>query len=157
MYILKLIKYFRFSGVDVIAILEKLHVSESLLSSLRDSSAGYIAIAYALYKIFTPVRYTVTLGMHFILQSASDFLLICVTFNTYFPSYVGGTTWAIRVLKQRGLIKPRPMKEAKENMQNIISAMKLPEEERQKFLEDKGMPRIGKAVSNLSNKSKQDK
>lgn len=49
-------------------------------------------------------------------------------------------------------------------MHNIISAMKLPEEERQKFLEEKGMPRIGKAVgkassavSNLSNKSSKEK
>lgn len=126
------------SGVDVVAILESLHFSETVVSKLRDSSAGYIAIAYALYKIFTPVRYTVTLG---------------------------GTTWAIRFLKNRGLIKPRrPMKEAKENVQNIISAMKLPEKERQKFLEDKGLPRIGKAVgqassamSNISNKSEKEK
>lgn len=49
------------------------------------------------------------------------------------------------------------MKEAKENMQNIISAMKLPEKERQKFLADKGMPRIGKAVSSLGNKSNKGK
>jgi len=49
------------------------------------------------------------------------------------------------------------MKEAKENMQNIISAMKLPEQERQKFLAEKGMPRIGKAVSSLANKAKKEK
>lgn len=119
------------SGLDIVAIMEALHFSESVVSTVRDSSAGFIALAYALYKIFTPVRYTVTLG---------------------------GTTWAIKFLKTRGLIKPRrPVKEAKENMQNIISAMKLPEKERQKFLEDKGMPRIGKAVSNLSKTSDKKK
>lgn len=119
------------SGVDITSILETLHFSESVVNKLKDSSAGYFAIAYALYKIFTPVRYTVTLG---------------------------GTTWAIRFLRARGMIKPRrPMKEAKENMQNIISAMKLPEQERQKFLAEKGMPRIGKAVSSLSNKANKEK
>lgn len=51
-----------FSGVDIISILETLHFNETVINSLKDSSAGYIAIAYALYKIFTPIRYTVTLG-----------------------------------------------------------------------------------------------
>lgn len=63
--------YMRFSGVDIIAILESLHLSESVVGPLRDSSAGYIAIAYALYKIFTPLRYTVTLGKALISSSLS--------------------------------------------------------------------------------------
>lgn len=50
------------SGVDVIAILESLGVSETLINPVRDSSLGHIAIAYLLYKIATPARYTVTLG-----------------------------------------------------------------------------------------------
>jgi hypothetical protein len=50
------------SGVDVIALLESAGISEKVISPLRDSSAGYIALAYALYKIATPVRYTITLG-----------------------------------------------------------------------------------------------
>jgi hypothetical protein len=57
-----LIDIFLYSGVDVIALLESMSISEKLINPLRDSSAGYIALAYALYKIATPVRYTVTLG-----------------------------------------------------------------------------------------------
>lgn len=54
---------FTCSGVDVPALLERINISERLINPLRDSSAGYIALAYALYKIATPIRYTVTLGI----------------------------------------------------------------------------------------------
>lgn len=57
-----MLNMFPYSGVDVIALLESMGISEKVINPLRDSSAGYIAIAYALYKIATPVRYTVTLG-----------------------------------------------------------------------------------------------
>lgn len=42
--------------------MEKLHFSEKYIEALRGSSAGYWAVAYALYKIFTPLRYMVTVG-----------------------------------------------------------------------------------------------
>jgi hypothetical protein len=58
-----MLNVFPYSGVDVIALLESLSISEKVINPLRDSSAGYIALAYALYKIATPIRYTVTLGM----------------------------------------------------------------------------------------------
>lgn len=45
---------------------------------------GHIAIAYVLYKIATPARYTVTLG---------------------------GTTYAIKYLSRFGYIKPMPSKQ----------------------------------------------
>lgn len=50
------------SGVDVIALLESVGVSQKLIDPVRDSSLGHIAVAYLLYKIATPARYTVTLG-----------------------------------------------------------------------------------------------
>lgn len=50
------------SGVDVISLLESMGVSQKLIDPVRDSSLGHIAIAYLLYKIATPARYTVTLG-----------------------------------------------------------------------------------------------
>lgn len=59
-------------------------MSESILSHLRESSMGYLAVAYAMYKISTPLRYTVTLG---------------------------GTTISINYLKKWGYIKPVPSKE----------------------------------------------
>lgn len=55
---------------------------------------GYIAVAYALYKIATPARYTVTLG---------------------------GTTISINYLKKWGYIKPVP---SKERMKEIFQEQK---------------------------------
>lgn len=51
---------------------------------MKDSHLGHVAIAYFLYKIATPARYTVTLG---------------------------GTTFAIKFLSKRGIIKPMPTKD----------------------------------------------
>ncbi|CAH1644774.1 unnamed protein product [Spodoptera littoralis] len=72
------------SGVDVLALLKTLGVSETIIVPLRDSAAGYFALALALYKLATPLRYTVT---------------------------VGGTTVAIKKLKELGFIKPVPSRE----------------------------------------------
>lgn len=51
-----------FSGVDVVQLLEYMNFSERYVDLIRNSSAGNWAITYALYKIFTPLRYTVTVG-----------------------------------------------------------------------------------------------
>ncbi|KAB7494249.1 C18orf19-like protein B [Armadillidium nasatum] len=69
------------SGVDITPILEKLNIS---MPYLLESDIGYYGIAYAMYKIASPARYTVTLGC---------------------------TTFAINYLKNRGYIKPVPTKE----------------------------------------------
>ncbi|KAJ8954364.1 hypothetical protein NQ318_011037 [Aromia moschata] len=82
--------YMAKSGIDIIKVLESLHVSERFINPLKDSSMGYFAVAYALYKISTPARYTVTLG---------------------------GTTISINYLKKWGYIKPVP---SKERMKEII-------------------------------------
>lgn len=73
-----------FSGVDIVSLLQSLNFSESVISKLRDSSMGHLAIAYMCYKIATPARYTVTLG---------------------------GTTLSIKYLSRWGYIKPLPTKE----------------------------------------------
>lgn len=54
--------FLTFSGVDVLGLLDSLGVSETLMAPLRDSSAGYFALAFALYKLATPLRYAVTVG-----------------------------------------------------------------------------------------------
>lgn len=51
-----------FSGVDIVQLLEYVNFSEKYVDVVRNSSAGNWAITYALYKIFTPLRYTVTVG-----------------------------------------------------------------------------------------------
>ncbi|KAF5287718.1 hypothetical protein FQA39_LY15738 [Lamprigera yunnana] len=94
--------YLAKSGVDIVGILESWNVSEKITNSLKDSSMGYLAVAYALYKISTPIRYTVTLG---------------------------GTTLSINYLKQWGYIKPVPSRDQlkvmyKERKDNIIESIK---------------------------------
>ncbi|XP_043284203.1 protein FAM210A isoform X2 [Venturia canescens] len=69
------------NGVDIIRILEAMNLSERYLDILRGSNAGHWAVAYALYKLFTPIRYTVT---------------------------VGGTTMSIRWLNKWGYLKFKP-------------------------------------------------
>lgn len=81
--------YLAKSGVDMVAVLEYMGVCNSLIAPLKDSNAGYLAISYAMYKIATPIRYTVTLG---------------------------GTTLSIKYLKQWGMIKPIPPREKLKEM-----------------------------------------
>ncbi|KAG6457588.1 uncharacterized protein C18orf19 homolog A-like [Manduca sexta] len=93
------------SGVDVISILESIGVNDTLLTPLRDSSAGYFALAFAFYKLITPLRYAVT---------------------------VGGTTYAIKKLTALGWIKPVPsrerikemLQEKKDNLQDRFQESK---------------------------------
>lgn len=51
-----------FSGVDVVPILEYLQINEKFINMIRNSSASDWLMTYALYKLFTPIRYTVTVG-----------------------------------------------------------------------------------------------
>lgn len=54
--------YAAMKGVNVVPFLEMIGLPESLVDLLKDSSSGYALTAYAMYKIATPARYTVTLG-----------------------------------------------------------------------------------------------
>lgn len=54
--------YSDFSGVDVIALLEKMELSEKIIQPFRSSSLGDFVIAFLLYKLISPIRYAVTLG-----------------------------------------------------------------------------------------------
>lgn len=48
------------SGVDVSSILSTLGASETYVAKLKDSDLGYYAMAYACYKVATPIRYKIT-------------------------------------------------------------------------------------------------
>ncbi|XP_034385115.1 uncharacterized protein C18orf19 homolog A-like [Cyclopterus lumpus] len=54
--------YAAMKGVNVVPFLEMVGLPESLVGLLRNSSSGYALTAYAMYKIATPARYTMTLG-----------------------------------------------------------------------------------------------
>lgn len=66
-------------GVDIAKLMELMHLNQKYIDMVKSSEAGNWALTYLLYKIFTPLRYTVTLG---------------------------GTTMAIRQLSKSGLVKP---------------------------------------------------
>ncbi|KAL7307246.1 hypothetical protein TKK_0000967 [Trichogramma kaykai] len=87
------------NGVDIVGILEYLKLSEEYLEKIRGSSAGHWAVTYALYKVFTPVRYTVT---------------------------VGGTTMCIRYLNKWGYMKSSELVEyAKAKKASVVERRNL--------------------------------
>ncbi|OUC46846.1 hypothetical protein D917_07395 [Trichinella nativa] len=77
--------YLAVSGVDLVGILESMGFSEQILNRLKQAPrAGNIALAYAMFKIVTPLRYTATIGV---------------------------TAVSVKYLVRMGLIKPAPSKE----------------------------------------------
>ncbi|XP_043949660.1 uncharacterized protein C18orf19 homolog A [Drosophila biarmipes] len=75
--------YLSKSGVDVPALLQYVHLSETIIEKVQGSDMGHYAIAYLCYKVATPLRYALTLGC---------------------------TTVSIKYLVQHGYIKPMPTK-----------------------------------------------
>ncbi|NXV83805.1 F210A protein, partial [Atlantisia rogersi] len=54
--------YAAMKGVNVVPFLELIGLPDSIVNILKNSQSGNALTAYALYKIATPARYTVTLG-----------------------------------------------------------------------------------------------
>ena len=54
-------RFFFFSGIDIVPLLEKLGFGEKVIGALGKPGVGHIAVAYLLYKLATPARYTVTI------------------------------------------------------------------------------------------------
>ncbi|CAH2104339.1 unnamed protein product [Euphydryas editha] len=126
------------SGVDVISLLESIGISDKLLTPLKESNAGYFALALALYKLITPLRYAVT---------------------------VGGTTYAINRLTAIGWIKPVPSREQikvmfQEKKDNIQDRFNESKQHYQTQLKEKGtqvmdeMKRYKTEMRNIKNKVK---
>lgn len=80
------------NGVDIAALLEYIHIGEDYIDKVRNSRAGVWALVYLLYKIFTPLRYTVTLG---------------------------GTTMVISKLNKRGILKASQLKQGLKDHQEL--------------------------------------
>ncbi|NXU52890.1 F210A protein, partial [Turnix velox] len=77
--------YAAMKGVNVVPFLELIGLPDSIVSILKNSQSGNALTAYALYKIATPARYTVTLG---------------------------GTSITVKYLRMRGYMStPPPVKE----------------------------------------------
>jgi hypothetical protein len=95
------------SGVDVVAVLKSAGVSDRFTDPIKDSSMGHLAVAYAMYKIATPLRYTITLGNLFFLSTLKSLTD---------ASLLGGTTISIKYLQLWGYIKPMPSAEKLKEM-----------------------------------------
>ncbi|XP_053100044.1 protein FAM210A [Hemicordylus capensis] len=54
--------YAALKGINVVPFLEFIGLPESIVNILKHSQSGNALTAYAMYKIATPARYTVTLG-----------------------------------------------------------------------------------------------
>ncbi|XP_061450765.1 protein FAM210A [Rhineura floridana] len=54
--------YAALKGINVVPFLEFIGLPESIVNILKQSQSGNALTAYAMYKIATPARYTVTLG-----------------------------------------------------------------------------------------------
>ncbi|XP_048212879.1 protein FAM210A-like [Perognathus longimembris pacificus] len=77
--------YAAIKGVNVIPFLELLGLPDSVVDILKNSQSGNALTAYAMFKIATPARYTVTLG---------------------------GTSFTVKYLRSRGCMStPPPVKE----------------------------------------------
>lgn len=89
----------------MVPLLEKIGTSEKIIQQFQSSGLGNIAVAYLLYKLATPARYTVT---------------------------IGGTQGMVRILQRFGYMKPVPegdslralMKEGREQVKDKISDRK---------------------------------
>ncbi|KAJ8687180.1 hypothetical protein QAD02_022974 [Eretmocerus hayati] len=92
------------NGVDIVGILKSLNLSERYLAMLEGSNAGHWAVTYALYKVFTPIRYTVT---------------------------IGGTTMSIRYLNKWGYLKFKKL--AKEKDAKLAQSIKCAAEHKAAF------------------------
>ncbi|XP_053690674.1 uncharacterized protein LOC128739239 [Sabethes cyaneus] len=67
------------SGIDMVALLDRLGWADSALASKTGTGAGTFVIAYAIHKVFAPVRISITLG---------------------------ATPFIVRYLRKRGILKP---------------------------------------------------
>ncbi|XP_066539690.1 uncharacterized protein C18orf19 homolog B [Hoplias malabaricus] len=54
--------YAAVKGLNLVPFLEYVGLPDRVVGILRDSQGGYALTAYAMYKLATPARYTVTLG-----------------------------------------------------------------------------------------------
>ncbi len=55
------VHFFNFSGVDVVGLLAQIGIGEKILESKMTEGATTFVIAYAVHKIFAPVRIGITL------------------------------------------------------------------------------------------------
>lgn len=78
-------------GFDIVPLLESWNMSEKVISPFRSGGLGNVALAYLLYKLATPARYTVT---------------------------IAGTNFAIKYLQKEGKMKVVPKADSLRSLYN---------------------------------------
>lgn len=89
-------------------LLRTIHISESIVGKLENSTAGHFAIAFLCYKIVSPLRYMVTIGEFRLLTLYDNEIFYLTSITAYVLYAIGITTFAINYLSRRGYIRPMP-------------------------------------------------
>lgn len=71
--------FYLYSGLDIVAIIDRLGWENSALSNRLAAGASTFVVAYAVHKVFAPVRISITLG---------------------------ATPFIVRYLRQKGILQP---------------------------------------------------
>ncbi|CAL8358255.1 unnamed protein product [Arctogadus glacialis] len=131
--------YAAMKGVNVVPFLELIGLPESIVGLLRNSSSGYALTAYAMYKIATPARYTVTLG---------------------------GTSLSVKYLRRHGYFSTPPpvkdyiqdkMEETKEKLSEKMEVTKERLSEKMEETKEKFSGRMEETKERLSEKMEETK
>uniref|UniRef100_A0A3Q3QSR5 DUF1279 domain-containing protein n=1 Tax=Monopterus albus TaxID=43700 RepID=A0A3Q3QSR5_MONAL len=120
--------YAAMKGVNVVPFLEMIGLPESVVGLLRDSSSGYALTAYAMYKIATPARYTVTLG---------------------------GTSLSVQYLRKHGYLSTPPP--VKEYIQDKMEETKERFSEKMEETKERISEKMGETKDKLSEKLQETK
>ncbi|KAL4235284.1 hypothetical protein ACF0H5_006922 [Mactra antiquata] len=114
-------------GVDIIPFMEWLGISEKIISPFRSSSLGDIALAYLMYKLATPARYTVTLA---------------------------GTNYAIKYLRKVGKMQP---KSESSSLRSLARDSRTELKEKRKAMKRKTSKQTYRMQSKMKNELKEMK
>lgn len=120
--------YAAMNGVNVVPFLELIGLPDSIVDTLKNSQSGNALTAYALYKIATPARYTVTLG---------------------------GTSVTVKYLRKHGYMSTPPP--VKEYLQDRMEETKDKITEKMEETKDKITEKMGETKDKITEKIQETK
>ncbi|XP_035286736.1 uncharacterized protein C18orf19 homolog A [Anguilla anguilla] len=120
--------YAAMKGVNLVPFLEMIGVPEKMVDLLEHSQGGYALTAYAMYKIATPARYTVTLG---------------------------GTSLSVKYLRRKGYMSTPPP--VKEYLQDKMEATRGRISEKMEETKDRFSERMGETKDKFAERLQETK
>ena len=112
------------SGLDIVPLLEKLGVSETVIHPFRSSGVGHFAVAFLLYKLAAPARYTVT---------------------------IVGTRVTVNFLRKRGYMKTVPQENS---IRQLVRDGRTQIKDRTDVIKEKTSSQLKQKTANLRSRSK---